>query len=112
MCKCCSAALCRQDTVGFDGELVGVERSRQRLVTVLVQLSTGGVDYQGGQLQVQLKNETWIDAPSKLGSIILFPSHLTKHRVMPVTSGHRYVLVWWLWGYRIGGAARSHKKYL
>mmetsp|Transcript_28291 Transcript_28291/g.53518 ORF Transcript_28291/g.53518 Transcript_28291/m.53518 type:complete len:318 (+) Transcript_28291:32-985(+) len=100
------------DTVGFDGELVGVERSRQRLVTVLVQLSTGGVDYQGGQLQVQLKNETWIDAPSKLGSIILFPSHLTKHRVMPVTSGHRYVLVWWLWGYRIGGAARSHKKYL
>ena len=86
----------------FDGNNVGVRKKekRQRLVTVLVQMSRAGVDYGGGALQYQRSTAdgSWVDAPGGEGAAVLFPSHLTPHRVRTVAWGRRNVLVWWIWG--------------
>jgi predicted 2-oxoglutarate/Fe(II)-dependent dioxygenase YbiX len=91
---------CAQDTVWFDGNNVGVTDRRQRLVTVLVQMSRAGVDYGGGSLQYQSSTAdgVWVNAPGDEGAAVLFPSHLTPHRVRTVAWGRRNVLVWWIWG--------------
>jgi predicted 2-oxoglutarate/Fe(II)-dependent dioxygenase YbiX len=90
-----------QDTVWFDGQDVGVRVERQRLVTVLVQMSRCGLDYGGGSLQFRTRAGEWRDAPRGEGAAVLFPSHQTLHRVRSVAWGRRDVLVWWVWGWRL-----------
>jgi predicted 2-oxoglutarate/Fe(II)-dependent dioxygenase YbiX len=56
-------------------------------------------EYEGGELQWLVGNEpSYIERTlSKLGTITVFPSYLL-HRVTPMTSGVRYVLVGWVHG--------------
>ena len=82
----------------WGGQAVGVQATQQRVVTMLLQLSDGGTDYAGGLLQLKTKDGTWVDAPTRSGTVVIFPAHLTMHRVTQVDWGTRNVLVWWLWG--------------
>tara|TARA_X000000950_G_scaffold65785_1_gene80933 strand:+ start:1768 stop:2364 length:597 start_codon:yes stop_codon:yes gene_type:complete len=77
---------------------MGAKRQSRRKLSLVIQLSDEN-DYTGGELQVhsgsdddEIRAET-----KKQGSMIFFPSYL-RHRVTPVTSGHRYSLVSWLSG--------------
>jgi PKHD-type hydroxylase len=75
-----------------------------RKLSVTVSLSDPK-DYQGGQLEFDLRNRE--DGKPHIvqckeilprGSIVVFPSHVW-HRVKPVTKGTRYSLVIWNLGY-------------
>ena len=57
------------------------------------------IDYKGGELQIEVdaRDDKPVTGSRKRGSMIFFPSYL-RHRVNPVTSGHRYSLVSWLSG--------------
>mgnify|MGYP001248020834 CR=1 FL=1 len=63
-----------------------------RKLTVVVQLSDPS-DYEGGQLEIFPE----VEVPKKRGMVCMFPSYL-YHRVTPVLSGTRKVLVAWIWG--------------
>ena len=53
-------------------------------------------DYEGGELEFELKPQMYIKKP-KAGSAIIFPSWL-PHRVKPIKSGKRVSLVAWMNG--------------
>ena len=55
------------------------------------------IDYNEGELQIEVdaRDDKPVISSRKRGSMIFFPSYL-RHRITPVTSGHRYFLVSWL----------------
>lgn len=65
---------------------------RRKLATI-IQLSEG---YEGGRLQFRIGGR-FIDTPTERGTVIVFPSWL-PHRVTPVTSGERWILIATGWG--------------
>jgi PKHD-type hydroxylase len=71
-------------------------RSCIRKLSIVVQLSDPG-DYEGGDLQFSMDNDSILTAPKTQGSIVIFPSYL-RHRVTPVTKGTRRSLVTWISG--------------
>lgn len=77
---------------------MGAKRQSRRKLSLVIQLSDEK-DYEGGELQVHSGSDDDVIKAEikKQGSMIFFPSYL-RHRVTPVTSGHRYSLVSWLSG--------------
>ena len=74
---------------------VGPGGSSTRKISVSVQL-TDSDKYEGGNLEVNCNGQV-LQAVKEKGSISLFPSY-ALHRVSPVTSGERWVLVIWIHG--------------
>ena len=74
---------------------VGPGNSSTRKISVSVQL-TDSNKYEGGNLEVNCNGQVR-QAVKEKGSISLFPSY-ALHRVSPVTSGERWVLVIWIHG--------------
>jgi len=68
--------------------------SPSRKLTVVLQLSDPS-EYEGGQLE--LFSDPLIQIPKKKGMMCMFPA-FSYHRVTPVLSGTRKVLVFWIWG--------------
>ena len=66
--------------------------SPSRKLTMVIQLSDPS-EYEGGQLEL-FEN---IQIPKQKGLVAMFPS-FAYHRVTPVLSGTRKVLVAWIWG--------------
>ena len=66
--------------------------SPSRKLTVVVQLSEPD-EYEGGDLEIFPE----IQVPKKRGLVCMFPSY-SYHRVTPIVSGERKVLVAWVWG--------------
>lgn len=74
------------------------QKPYDRKISVIIQLSEGDVDYQGGnfELDPQFPQPNPTDLRAK-GTVFVFPSFLS-HRVTPVTSGIRKSLVCWVEG--------------
>jgi PKHD-type hydroxylase len=72
------------------------EHGFQRKLSVSLILSDPQ-DYEGGELEFSEDRSNSVKAPSKQGSIIVFPSFI-QHRVAPVVSGTRYSAVGWMRG--------------
>lgn len=70
------------------------EKGTTRKLSFSIQLSDPN-EYEGGDLEFMPAMKD--PAMKRQGSIILFPSYLT-HRVSPVTSGTRFVIVGWIHG--------------
>lgn len=69
-----------------------------RKISIVTLLSTPGVDFTGGEFQLNLSEERFAeDVGLQKGSVILFPSYLI-HRVTPVLSGLRRTLTTWVIG--------------
>ena len=66
--------------------------SPSRKLTVVVQLSNPE-EYEGGELELFPD----VQVPKKRGLVAMFPSY-SYHRVTPIVSGQRKVLVGWIWG--------------
>ena len=64
-----------------------------RKLTMVIQLSDPS-EYEGGQLELFED----IQIPKQKGLVAMFPSFGNYHRVTPVLSGTRKVLVAWIWG--------------
>lgn len=77
-----------------------VENNRCRKLSMSLMLNQSGEDYTGGEFEYRylsgpdIVTETY---PLNKGEAIVFSSQL-HHRVTPVTSGVRKVLVAWAWG--------------
>ena len=74
----------------YNKEWVGQEHTDLCDVSVLVSLNEkefegGGTEFKGGIIK-----------PLSVGSAIIFPSYITKHKGLSITSGERYLLVFWL----------------
>jgi PKHD-type hydroxylase len=67
-----------------------------RKISITIQLSDPST-YEGGNLEIGLKDEDNVVATRDQGSSTLFCS-LIRHRVTPVTNGTRYSLVVWITG--------------
>ena len=59
-------------------------------ITMVVPLNTG--EYDGGGTEFWKKDSK----PLPIGTALFFPSFHNLHRGLPVTSGDRYLLVFWL----------------
>tara|TARA_R110000851_G_scaffold53311_4_gene126455 strand:+ start:353 stop:958 length:606 start_codon:yes stop_codon:yes gene_type:complete len=68
----------------------------QRKLSITIELTEHGVDYEGGLLQANLGNGL-MDLPQGAGTAVLFPSFFV-HRVTPVTKGERKSIVLWVGG--------------
>jgi PKHD-type hydroxylase len=69
-----------------------------RKISLTLQLSDGGSDYEGGDFYFNNGDEIMIDQSlKKKGTLIAFPSFLL-HKVSPVTKGTRRSLVAWIEG--------------
>ena len=77
------------------GREKGHEQHEPRKLSLSLQLSDGA-DYQGGELQAQVRSRIEV-APKARGAVIAFPSYVL-HRVMPITAGVRKSLVVWALG--------------
>ncbi len=66
-----------------------------RKLSVSIQL-TPSEAYDGGELAIDIEGKWW-NAPRDQGTAILFPSFV-RHRVAPVTRGHRHAAVAWVHG--------------
>jgi len=78
---------------GWHNDFILADRIYDNKITVIVNISTE--DYTGGEFQFFLNHEMTVpDAP---GTVIIFPSW-TQHRVLPVTSGQRKSLSFWIKG--------------
>lgn len=86
--------------VGLDAPRVVDYRINEHLrkITIVTLLSTPGVDFTGGEFQLNLSEERFaVNTGLQKGSVILFPSYLL-HRVSPVLSGLRRTLTTWVIG--------------
>jgi PKHD-type hydroxylase len=82
----------------MDGNLDSLEKNQTRKLTLILLLSEPGVDFLGGELQLNLGNEkyaTTVDLPK--GRIVAFPSWMI-HQVKPVIAGVRKSIVVWIEG--------------
>jgi PKHD-type hydroxylase len=77
------------------GREKGHEQHEPRKLSLSLQLSDGA-DYQGGELQAQVRSKVDV-APKARGTVIAFPSYVL-HRVTPITAGVRKSLVVWALG--------------
>lgn len=69
-----------------------------RKLTLVLMLNQQGVDFEGGDFQVNLSEERLpTTIPMNKGNVLLLPSFLL-HRVTPITSGLRKTLVTWVVG--------------
>lgn len=71
-----------------------------RKLSMTIVLSEQGIDYEGGYFEFQYLDQGKIHNEQlslKKGDILVFPSTM-NHRVSPITSGVRKVLVGWAWG--------------
>jgi len=69
-----------------------------RKLSVVLLLNEPGVDFLGGEFQLNLSEERFPETvPLSKGSVVVFPSFLL-HRVCPVISGLRKTLVLWCIG--------------
>lgn len=69
-----------------------------RKMTIVLMLNQQGVDFEGGDFQVNLSEERLpVTVNMDKGNVLLLPSFLL-HRVTPVTSGIRKTLVTWVIG--------------
>lgn len=93
---------------------VSAETMATRVISVVVQLADGAVEYKGGDLQLLLgtlaepklaraginairDNATVVTAPTCPGDVIMFLGD-TVHQVTEVEEGTRKSIVWWLQG--------------
>ena len=82
-----------------DTRLPNAALTRQRKLSVILQLSDPA-DYEGGDLRMHhLETEPPEEPLRRQGTLIVFPS-LLRHEVLPVTSGTRVSLVGWCPGPR------------
>lgn len=69
-----------------------------RKLTIVLMLNQQGVDFEGGDFQVNLSEERLpVTVNMDKGNVLLLPSFLL-HRVTPITSGLRKTLVTWVIG--------------
>ena len=68
-----------------------------RKLSISVQLSKP-TTYEGGELQLGVKDDDVSLCPKDQGAVMIFPSPM-RHRVTEVTQGVRYALVTWVTGY-------------
>ena len=82
---------------GWHLDMDGGFKSRRKL-SIVIQLSDEN-EYEGGELQIDTctVDGQFTVGNQKRGSMIFFPSYM-RHRVTPVTSGHRFSLVSWISG--------------
>jgi PKHD-type hydroxylase len=67
-------------------------------MTIVLMLNQQGVDFEGGDFQVNLSEERLpVNVNMNKGHVLLLPSFLL-HRVTPVTKGIRKTLVSWVIG--------------
>lgn len=80
------------------GNKRGDEMYLTRKLSIVMLLSEPGVDFEGGEFEMNGGSESRPDIPElKKGRIIGFPSWMV-HRVKPVTSGVRKSIVIWVLG--------------
>ena len=80
------------------GVFNGMEKNDTRKLTMILLLSDPGVDFTGGELQLNLgaqEGAITVDLPK--GRIVAFPSWML-HQVKPVLSGVRKSIVVWVEG--------------
>jgi len=75
---------------------IGPGTASLRKISVVTQLSKPD-EYEGGDLQILMGEDNWVNVPRGLGLTVCFPSFL-YHRVTPVTKGIRKSLVLWVGG--------------
>ena len=83
----------------FDWHLdMGAVYKSRRKLSLIIQLSAE-TDYKGSELQIEVdaRDDKSVNGSTKTDSMIFFSSYL-RHRVTPVTSGHRYFSASWLPG--------------
>lgn len=68
-----------------------------RKLSLSIALNEPGVDFEGGEFQLNMGHQDLITVPIPKGRIIAFPSFLL-HRVTPVTKGVRKSIVVWVTG--------------
>lgn len=69
-----------------------------RKMTIVLMLNQQGVDFEGGDFQINRSEERFAETvPMKKGSVLLLPSFIL-HRVTPVIRGLRKTLVCWVIG--------------
>jgi predicted 2-oxoglutarate/Fe(II)-dependent dioxygenase YbiX len=76
------------------------DAKRCRKMSMSLVLNQVGTDYEGGEFQFQssFPGQLKFDTRSlNLGDMVIFSTY-TPHRVLPVLSGKREVLVAWAWG--------------
>ena len=73
----------------YDKDWSGNEHTDLCDVSVLVSLNDdfegGGTEFKGGVIR-----------PLPIGSALVFPSYITRHKGLSITRGNRYLLVFWL----------------
>lgn len=71
---------------------------RGRLLTQVIHMCERGVDYEGGQLEIQNAFGFWLKVPLKnLGDVVYFPS-VMPHKVTVINKGRRVTLTTFLTG--------------
>ena len=75
---------------------LGANDNTRRKLSLVLMLSPPA-DYEGGQLQLLRARARIRSYTLEQGTALLFPAWM-KHRVLPVTSGHRWTLVAWFHG--------------
>ena len=76
------------------------EGNKCRKLSLSLMLSQFDQDYDGGMFQQRYFSSSEIitnDISLNKGEVLIFPPHM-QHRVSPVTSGIRKVIVAWAWG--------------
>jgi PKHD-type hydroxylase len=54
-------------------------------------------EYQGGEFEIKMSEQSTLTVPQQLGRVIAFPSFML-HRVAPLKSGKRKSIVFWVLG--------------
>jgi len=78
---------------------ISPKRGVVRKLSMSIQL-TNPDEYEGGELQIVDYSNHTINAPTDLGTVIVFDSKI-PHKVWPVTFGKRIALVGWVSGPRL-----------
>ena len=97
-CDDCVGHQIQYEPPSFLSARPGVEEYVRKLAFSL-QLSNEE-DYTGGEIQIIQDTQSMMETvPKKRGTLVIFDSR-TRHRIKPVKSGIRYVLVGWVIGPR------------
>ena len=70
------------------------DRQYDRKLSIVIQLSNPN-DYEGGVFEFQHPFEQPKEFKER-GSVLIFPSYITPHQGLPIETGNRYLLVFWL----------------
>lgn len=86
----------KQSHYGWHTDASIKDRKVPRKLSMSLMLSDPS-EFEGGELQVKIDNDTPITLEQKRGRVWFFPSYIL-HRVTPVTKGTRRSLVLWIGG--------------